>query len=69
MHLIQQFMREHIYAEPTGKCTILTPIIKTKFPDTSNFSVQDCQSCILYRSKKRYTGTTNVKPLPENSGP
>ena len=58
-------MIERIYEEPTGKCAILPPIIKTKLTATRNFSVPACDYCVLDITKKRSTGTTNVNHLPE----
>ena len=42
MYHIKKFTRERIYEYPTGKCTILPPIIKPKLPETSNCPVTDC---------------------------
>ena len=44
MYHIQEFTRERIYEEPTGKRTILPPIIKTKFPENRRRPVPDCES-------------------------
>ena len=43
MYHIQEFTRERIFEKPTGKHTILPPIIKPKFPATRNCSVSDCE--------------------------
>ena len=64
MLCIQEFMIERIYEGPTGKRTILPPIINPKFPSTRNCSVPSCESCMLDRFNKRSTGTTKVNPQP-----
>ena len=48
MYHIQEFMRERIYEEPTGKRTITPPIITPKFPETRNCSALYCESCTKY---------------------
>ena len=68
MYHIKEFTREHIYEEPTGKSTILPTIINTKFPATRNVSVPYCESYIMAGSKKRSTGTNNIKPLTGKLG-
>ena len=64
MYRIQELMRERIYEEPTGKRTILPPIITPKLPATRKFSVQSCESCRLDLSENRSVGSTKVKNLP-----
>ena len=68
MYLIQQFIRQIIYQEPTGKRNILPPIITPKLPATSNFYVTAFDSCIMDNSKNISTEDTKVNPLPEKQG-
>ena len=68
MYLIQQFIRQIIYQEPTGKRNILPPIITPKLPATSNFYVTAFDSCIMDNSKNISTEDTKVNPLPEKYG-
>ena len=65
MYHIKKFMRERIYEKPTGKNTVMPPIINTKFPATMDFYVPYCESCVLDRPKKISTGTAKVNTLPE----
>ena len=68
MYRIQEFTRERIYEDSTGKKNILPPIITTKFPETRNCYFPDCESCMLDCSKNRSTIATRVKPLLEKEG-
>ena len=68
MYRIQEFMRERIFQQPTVKHTILPPIAKTNFPETSKFYVPYCDSYMMDRFKNRSTGTTKVNPLPKKQG-
>jgi hypothetical protein len=52
-------MRERTFKEPLGQRTILSPIIKPKFPSAWNCVIPACQSCLLAHARKR---TPNVKP-------
>ncbi len=59
-------MRERTFEEPLGKCRVLPPIIKPKFPSAWNCVITVCQSCLLACARKR---TPNVKcstVIPEN---
>jgi hypothetical protein len=51
-------MRERTFKELLGKCTILPPINKPKFPSAQNCVIPLCQSCLLACASKR---TPNVK--------
>jgi hypothetical protein len=58
MYWVQELMRERTFEEPLGQCTILPPIIKSKFPSAWNCIIPACQSCLLARARRR---TPNVK--------
>ena len=68
MYCMQEFLRERICEDRTGKKNILLPIINPKFPQTINCSVPACEYFIIASFKKRSTGTTKFKPLPEKQG-
>jgi hypothetical protein len=68
IYRVQKLMRERTFEEPLGKCTVLPPIIKQKFPSAWNCVILVCQSCLLACARKR---TPNVKcsmVIPENEG-
>ena len=69
MYCVQEFMGEQIYEEPTGKRTIVPPIITPKFPANINCSVPACQSCVLSRSKKISTQPLGLIPYHKNREP
>ena len=61
---IQEFMRELIYEDPTGRRTILPPTITPEFPAISNCFVPYFESCMMACTKRRSTGANRVKLLP-----
>ena len=61
-------MRKKIYEDPTGKRNVIPTTVNTKFPETRNCYVSDCESCMMPCSKKKSTGSTKFKPLPEKQG-
>ena len=68
MYHIQEFMRPCTFEEPNGNSSILSAIINPRFPAAINWSVPECESYILSRSKKLLINANKVKPLAEKEG-
>jgi hypothetical protein len=68
MHRVQALMQEHTYEETMGRCTILPPIIKPKFPSARNCVVPACRSCLIAHAQKRSTNVAKTKAIPESEG-
>jgi hypothetical protein len=65
MFRLQELMREQKMEEPSGRTSVLPPVIQPTFKSTPNCVVPACASCQLARAKKRSTGIVKKKPVPE----
>jgi hypothetical protein len=65
MFRLQELMREQKMEEPSGRTSILPPVLKPTFKSTPNCVVPACASCQLARAKKRSPGVVRKKPVPE----
>jgi hypothetical protein len=61
-------MRERTFKEPLGQRTILSPIIKPKFPSARNCVIPAYQSCLLARARKRTPNVKRSMAIPESEG-
>ena len=65
MHRVQQMMRSKTLKDEHGRETVLPPIITPKYKSTPNCPVPKCMACQLARAKRRNTGVSHSKPIPE----
>ena len=68
MYRIQRLMSDRVFEEPSGKRTVLPPVLKPKFPSARNCKVPKCASCLLARAKKRGPGVKEAKAVPGKEG-
>ncbi len=66
MYRVQELMGEKLFDEPIGKHTVLSPIIKPKFPSAQNCVIPVCQSCLFAHARKRTLNVKHSMVIPEN---
>jgi hypothetical protein len=66
MYWAQELIHERMFEEPLGKCMVLPPIIKPKFPSAWNCVIPVCKSCLLARVRKRTPNVKRSTVIPEN---
>ena len=63
---LQFHMREHTFTDNTGKSSLISPVLPTKFKQTKSCELPKCSTCLLAKAKKRPTSGRKEQSLSPN---